>query len=620
MSFQANYDEYVRPRPTTSKQSSQCLAPDCAGLDFYAIDRGLQDLLALYMHEGERRTLQSHFERLGRLAGGRLNTLAAVADKNLPILHPRTRWGEDEDWIEYHPAYQEMEHIAFGDFQFHAMSHRAGVLGSNIPLSPLAKYAFQYLFVQSEFGQMCPISVTDTSVHLIRKYGSPELQAKLLLRMLSSDMATLWKGTQFMTEKTGGSDIGQVETVAREIDGQWRLFGEKWFASHTDADVALILARPEGAVGGSKGLALFAMPRHLEDGSRNSYRIVRLKDKLGTRSMASGEIRLEGAFAYLVGRIDQGLKQMLEQVNLSRLSHAVRAAAMMRRCLNEAMLAARHRNAFGQAIIGFPLLQRQLLKLLVPTEAALSMVMATADIMHRSNQGDATARDAMRLLTPLIKFRTCRDNITVATGAMEVRGGNGYVEDFVNARLIRDAHIGVLWEGTSNINALDAIQRAVRKNGAHRALCTLLDARLEQAAPRIPAAMHASLQANLKRAIALAEAVANEQRYDVDVRRATTALYYACAAIIMAWEGAHHEVDARRLLLADAILRTRLQEHDPLAPPDANAHERDTLLLADRPLSLAEVSAVLSGSPQAAPLQKSSLRLEETHAALEASL
>src|SRR5208337_2229315 len=138
--------------------------------------------------------------------------------------------------------------------------------------------------------------------------------------MLSSDMATLWKGTQFMTERAGGSDVGTIETVARRDGDDWRLYGDKWFCSHADADVALMLARPEGAPAGTAGLALFALPRRLKDGRRNSYRIVRLKDKLGTRSMASGEIRFEGAVAYLVGEARNGFKQMMEQVNLSRLS------------------------------------------------------------------------------------------------------------------------------------------------------------------------------------------------------------------------------------------------------------------------------------------------------------
>ena len=272
-----------------------------------------------------------------------------------------------------------MEQIAFGDFQFHAMSHRAGTLGMDRPLPAVAKYALQYLFVQAEFGLMCPISVTDTSIHLIRKFASAELQEYLLPKMLSGDVATMWKGTQFMTERAGGSDVGAIETTARCEDGEWRLYGDKWFCSHADADVALLLARPEGAPAGTKGLALFALPRRLKDGRRNAYRIVRLKDKLGTRSMASGEILLEGAVAYLVGEAERGLKQMMEQVNLSRLSHGVRAAAMMRRCVNEAMVCARtptRRSARPSSTI--PCCAASFLKITLPAEQSLSMFLFAA--------------------------------------------------------------------------------------------------------------------------------------------------------------------------------------------------------------------------------------------------
>src|SRR6202451_1465190 len=337
-------------RPRTG---SDWIAPDCAGMDFHAADQGLRDLLAIYLPRDVLEHLTPHYQRLGQLAGGRLDELARIADRHPPVLHARDRFGRDQDWIEYHPAYSEMEQIAFGDFQFHAMSHRVGVVGMDRPLPPVAKYAFQYLFVQGEFGLMCPISVTDTSIHLIRKFGSNSLQDYLLPKMLSGELSTLWKGTQFMTEKAGGSDVGAIETIARNEDGVWRLYGEKWFCSHTDADVALMLARPEGAAAGTKGLALFALPRRTRDGGRNAYRIARLKDKLGTKSMASGEIKLEGAEAYLVGRVDGGLKQMMEQVNLSRLSHGVRAAAMMRRCFNEAVAAARGRTAFGHSVVDF---------------------------------------------------------------------------------------------------------------------------------------------------------------------------------------------------------------------------------------------------------------------------
>ncbi|MGE8320205.1 MAG: acyl-CoA dehydrogenase family protein [Comamonas sp.] len=593
MTFLPRYGAFAKPRPATSRQSSDKLAPDCAGLDFFALDPGLQQLLPLYVPQAELQYFLPHLQRLGQLAGGRLNELATVADKHGPVLHARSRWGEDEDWVEYHPAYQEMEHIAFEQFQFHAMTHRPGAMGYASTLSPVTKYAFQYLFVQSEFGQMCPISVSDTSIHLVRKFGSEALKAKLLPRMLADKLEDLWKGTQFMTEKAGGSDVGQVETTARLEDGEWRLFGEKWFSSHVDADVALILARPEGAPAGTTGLALFAMPRHCEDGSRNSYRIVRLKDKLGTRSMASGELRLDGAFAYLVGDPAQGLKQMMEQVNLSRLSHAVRAAAMMRRCLNEAQQAARHRQAFGHRVQDYPLMQRQLLKIMVPTEAALSMTLATADVMAQGYAGNQEAQAALRLLTPLLKLRTCRDNITVATGAMEARGGNGYIEDFVNARLVRDAHIGVLWEGTSNINALDAISRAVRKDQAHRSLQALLQCKL---APVQAQAPHTARQLGqvLEQAVALAEAVAARPELEAEVRRAASALYYASAAVLLAWESTQPGVDGRRLLLADAVLRSHLLPADPLAPPGTAMQRRDAALLAGEPLGIRQANALLA--------------------------
>src|SRR5712671_2825469 len=393
---------------------------------------------------------------------------------------------------------------------------------------------------------MCPISVTDTSIHLIRKFADAELKEYLLPKMLSADMAALWKGTQFMTERAGGSDVGAIETVARLQDGAWRLYGDKWFCSHADADVALLLARPEGAPAGTKGLALFALPRRLKDGSRNAYRIVRLKDKLGTRSMASGEITLEGALAYLVGRPDQGFKQMMEQVNLSRLSHGVRAAAMMRRCVNEAMTCARTRQAFGKTIIDYPLLRRQLLKIALPTEQSLSMFLFAAHAMDRANAGNKAEEGILRILTPLLKFRACRDNIPVATGAMEVRGGNGYIEEWVQPRLVRDAHIGVLWEGTSNINALDIVTRAVGKSGAHRRLAAALSELLDEATP-IPVPFRDRLRRTLERAIGFAEQVAAEPGLEAQARLAASGLYHITSAVLLGWEASRPGADARRV-------------------------------------------------------------------------
>ena len=586
---------HAPPSRDTKPQGPDHLGLDCSGENFYAIDRGLRDLLRLYLTPDDFKRLEPHFHRLGELAGGRLDELARAADKHPPVVNPRDRFGRDEDWIDYHASYREMENIAFGDFQFHAMSHRAGALGMNRPLPAVAKYALQYLFVQAEFGLMCPISVTDTSIHLIRKFASAELQQYLLPKMLSGDVATMWKGTQFMTERAGGSDVGAIETVARLEDGEWRLSGDKWFCSHADADVALMLARPESAPEGTAGLALFALPRRLKDGSRNSYRIVRLKDKLGTRSMASGEILLQGAVAYLVGDAKAGLKQMMEQVNLSRLSHGVRAAAMMRRCVNEALACARTRSAFGKTIIDYPLLRRQLLKITVPTEQALSMFLFAANAMDRANAGSKDAENLLRILTPLLKFRACRDNIPVATGAMEVRGGNGYIEEWVNARLVRDAHIGVLWEGTSNINAIDIISRAVGKSRAHIALQAALVKLLDQATA-IPAAFRDRLRQTLERTLGFAERVAAEPALEQNARRAASALYHITSAILMSWEAAQPGADGRRALYARAILDHRLSAQDPLQPEDGQWERAAAdILLSDRSVSIAEVAGLLEG-------------------------
>jgi acyl-CoA dehydrogenase len=357
----------------------------------------------------------------------------------------------------------------------------------------------------------------------------------------------------------------------------------------------LLLARPEGAPAGTKGLALFAMPRRLKDGRRNAYRIARLKDKLGTRSMASGEILLEGAVAYLVGDAGRGLKQMMEQVNLSRLSHGVRAAAMMRRCLNEAMVCARSRAAFGKTIIEYPLLRRQLLKIALPSEQSLSMFLFAASAMDRANAGSKQAESALRILTPLLKFRACRDNIPVATGAMEVRGGNGYIEEWVEARLIRDAHIGVLWEGTSNINALDIVTRAVGKSRAHLALGTALNKLLDDAT-RVPAAFRDRLRLALERTLRFAERVAAEPALQASARQAASGLYHVSSAILMMWEAARPGSDARRALYARFVLEYRLSAQDPLAPQSGDwEREAAEIIFSQRQVAIADVAGLLGG-------------------------
>lgn len=557
------------------------VAPDCHGENFFHLDPAFKALLKHYLAPDLHAHMAPHFERLGALSGSKLDELSRTADRHPPVLHSRDRFGRDEDWIEYHPAYREMERIAYEDFALNRMSHKPGAFGWPETMGPLVKYAIQYLFVQSEFGLMCPVSATDTSAYLVGKYATPDIHARYFPRMTADKRADMITGAQFMTEQSGGSDVGNIEVEARLEDGTWRIYGDKWFCSTTDGGLIMILARPEGAQAGSRGLSLFAVPRTLDDGARNAYRIVRLKPKLGSKSMASGEVSFHGAEAYLLGEQNMGLKHMLDMVNLSRLSHGVRAAAMMRRCLNETLAVARNRFTFGERLIHHPLMRRQIMKTMVPTEQALSSFMFTAAVMERADGGDEAAARALRIMTPLIKGRMCRDNVKVATAAMEARGGNGYIEEWVNARLVRDAHLGVVWEGTSSIVALDVTKRAIRKAAAHEALGGELHRAVEEA-DGLPGQYRGELSAMIDRAVRFAGAVAETDAREQFSRQASNALYHVMSAVLLAREGVmmgETTGDASRLLLSRLVMDHRLRPHDPMSLDDAEAEGQAASLL-----------------------------------------
>ncbi len=556
----------VPQAPPVSKISEELTAPDATGLNFYRIDRSLQDVLRLRLPPALFAHLEPHFDRLGARASSDLDTHARLADRHPPVLQQRDRHGRDRQSIEFHPAYRALEQAGFGEFGLAAMSHRGGVLGWSEPLPPIVKYALTYLFAETEFGLLCPINMTDSLTRVLRRFADDDILHRYLPGLTSLDPEVALQGAMFMTEKAGGSDVGATETIARRDGDRWLLHGEKWFCSNADADLALVLARPEGARNGTSGLGLFLLPRVLPDGGANSYRIVRLKDKLGTRSMASGEIVLDGAQAWLIGDLDRGFVQMAEMVNASRLSNAVRAAGLMRRAFHEAREVCRHRVAFGRSLMDFPLQRRQLLKILLPAEQALSMTMYTATVLEAADRGDAQAAKEVRLLTPLLKFRACRDARKVTGDAMEIRGGCGYVEDFVEARLVRDAHLGSIWEGTSNIVAIDAIERAVGREGADVALERALREQLAEAAG-LPKGFLATLEELAARAFAFARAVARSKDHAA-MRRAASGLYNVTSAVILAAEGAHlgeTEGDWSRAVLAAQVVRHKLLTSDPLA-------------------------------------------------------
>ena len=555
--------------PTTPSVPPQAPAsgsdniPDRRGSNAFHDDPEFASLLPLYLDPALVQHLLPHLGQLGERAGRELDELAAEADLHPPTLQHRSRAGRDDQRILKHPSYVALEQVAFGDYGLAALSHRAGVLGWPQKMPPAAKYALTYLLVQAEFGLCCPLSMTDSLTRTLGKYGAPELVARYFDDLTSQDLDTLAQGAMFMTEQGAGSDIAATATLARpdpDEPGAWLLDGDKWFCSNPDAALAMVLARHEGGPAGMKGVSLFLLPRVLPDGSTNRYRIIRLKDKLGTRSMASGEIRMEGARAWLVGELGRGFVQMADMVNNSRLSNGMRAAGLMRRAVAEALHVARHRVAFGRALVDLPLMRPQLAKMMLAAEQARSMMFQTAQALYRADQREEGAYALTRLLTPLIKFRACRDARKATGDAMEVRGGCGYIEEWGDARIVRDAHLGSIWEGTSNIVSLDVI-RAIRREGSLPVWRQHVDALIAQSD------WHAEWQPLLRglcdRVQQLAEETAASREREEQARQVATALYRLTAAVAMGWEATRTR-SLRRMTLAQLTLVHQLMPQDPL--------------------------------------------------------
>src|SRR3989441_1698832 len=340
--------------------------------------------------------------------------------------------------------------------------------------------------MQAESGVFCPVSMTDALARVLERYASEALKRRFLPPLTALTIDELQQGAMFLTEKQGGSDVGLTTTVAKPRSGiedglqpEWELWGYKCFCSNVSADLILTLARPEGAPAGTRGLGLFLVPRMLDDGTRNAYTINRLKDKLGTRSLATGEVTLHGAQAYLVGNLERGFVQMTEMINLTRIWAAFGSLAAMRRSFLEALAYTRERVAFGRPLAEHPLMRRQLVDLLIEVEGCAALAFETTAVLERVDRhGAEEDKRLLRILTPLGKYYIPKRGEYVTLEALEMRGGNGYVEDWVNPRLLRDCIVNVIWEGSSNVIVLD-VARSIAREGAGAALFGMLHQRLQ---------------------------------------------------------------------------------------------------------------------------------------------
>ena len=544
--------------------------PTTRGTNFFLADPNLAFVCATVMRSEDVARALPHLVAMGETAGGELDELAALADKHPPTLRTHDERGRRLDEIVRHPAYDAMERIAFERFGLHAMSHREGVLGWPGRVPHVVKYALSYVFAQAEFGLLCPVSVTDSTSRVLRRFADDIVKARFLPPLTATDFDALWQGAQWMTEKTGGSDVGASTTRARrDAGGTWRLWGDKWFCSVANAGAALALARPEGAPAGTRGLALFIVPKILPDGTKNAWTLNRLKDKFGSRSMATGEVTLEGAVAYPVGDLARGFHQMMEMVNVSRLSNAMRAAGIMRRSVLESVVHARGRSAFGRPLLALPQLARDVLEMTLDAEAGCSVILNAAALLDRADAGEAEARAQVRLLIPLAKYWLTARARVVAAEAMNVRGGNGYIEEWVNARLVRDAYLGAIWEGSTNVVALD-VQRAILREDCFELTAAFVQARLDAVTePRAKAWVDvvASTMAELRRRVAAWPGLDDAER-ELDARPVADALYHALAGALLLAEGQallRERRSARKLLAGALYLKKWLRPPPPPA-------------------------------------------------------
>ena len=445
-----------------------------------------------------------------------------------PVLDSLDEGGRPRSVVRHNPLYAAV----------HREVYRRGVVGLNY--GPARRpytltFAMGYLLAQSDISIHCPVTLTGAVAYVLDRFAPKDVRDAHLPALVRMDGAAATGGT-WVTEKQGGSDAGATATAARRVKDGIVLRGLKWFASNVDGGLALTLARPEGAADGGAGLGLYLVPARCPDGAPNRYRIRRLKEKLGTRGLATGEIDLDDAHAVEVAPPPDGLKTMMAALGYSRIHNAMASAGMQRRAFGEALAHAETRTAFGRHLAAYPMVQDQLIEMQVRLEASMALAFAAARAFDAAQQAPAE-RPWMRLVTALAKYVTAAWALTATSRAIEILGGNGYTEEYPTARLYRDAQVLTVWEGPPNIQALEVLRLAAVGSPGLAAF----DARLG-------AALNMPLAANHS-AFVRPRALISQARREVAALAALT-----CADEAEAQRQAHRLMDRMAKGLASALL------------------------------------------------------------------
>lgn len=450
--------------------------------NFYDDDAHLRRLLGRRLGARRLAAAEPALRQAGADAAGFVNQAAARLDRpeHLPRLEAWSPLGERTDEIVFHPLHHEVGRRVW----------RSGILAVlGQPGGVTLHAALTYLFgLNGEVPHLCSVACTAGLIKAIQRAGSDWMRRHWLPRLLDADYDRRWHAAQFLTEIQGGSDVGANACQARPVAGQpglWRLTGEKWFCSNVAADLYAVSARPPGAPEGTAGVALFVVPRRLDDGRLNGVRIRRLKDKLGTRTLPTAEVDLEDALGWELGRPEESFKLLMGVIiNTSRLGVALSASAIMRRAWLEALHYARMRTAFGRSLLDFPAVRQQLAEMRALGAGALALTLFGAGLEDELAMAGEQPEDSALYRTAITvnKIAASLDAGLVVHHAIEILGGNGTIEDFSPLpRLWREVPVQESWEGPHNTLLAQLLRDAVRSK-LHDALLARTEALLLEAA------------------------------------------------------------------------------------------------------------------------------------------
>jgi acyl-CoA dehydrogenase len=458
----------------------------------YDEDAALRSLLARLLPPEVLAQVEPSLREMGRISAELYP--AQLADRRSePTLVQWDAWGNRVDRIELTPLWREAERIAAEHGVVATAYERA-----HGALSRVHQFALAFLFTPSTDIYSCPLAMTDGAARALTASGNQALIDRAVPHLTSRDPARFWTSGQWMTETTGGSDVGRSETVARrDDDGRWRLYGRKWFTSAATSQMALTLARPEGSAAGGRGLALFYLEPRDADGNLQNIRIDRLKEKLGTRKLPTAELTLDGAPAHPVAGLSEGVRAIAPMLNVTRTWNAVSAAALMRRGVALARDYAHRRNAFGAPLADQPLHVDTLAGMQAELEGALHLTFRVVELLGLDEAGelDDAGRALLRILTPIAKLTTARQSVALASEAIEAFGGAGYVEDTGLPMLLRDSQVLTIWEGTTNVLSLDTLRAMESAGGMEPVIREVARCAAEVRDPALAAPVRAALHA-----------------------------------------------------------------------------------------------------------------------------